>query len=136
MAMRTRHSFTAGILGGLVLLAGGVMAQVPSSRIPVAPPRWISNDVKPVYRYAISDGGTSVVLLRSDDTSVVTIEPESGEELLHLRGSRAPHALAVSPDGLRCMVTEFTGTIPRKRHGCTISSTDSSFGNGRKRPAS
>ncbi len=108
MAMRTRHSFTAGILGGLVLLAGGVMAQVPSSRIPVAPPRWISNDVKPVYRYAISDGGTSVVLLRSDDTSVVTIEPESGEERLHLRGSRAPHALAVSPDGLRCMVTEFT----------------------------
>jgi len=106
MAIRTRYSFTAVLLG--LLLAGGAAAQVLSSRIPVGPSRWISRDVKPVLRYAVSDIGTSVVLLRSDDTSVVTIEPESGEEMLHLRGSRAPYALAVSPDGLRCMVTEFT----------------------------
>lgn len=107
MAIRTRRHITTAVCG--LVLAGALSAQSGvSCTAPVAPPRWASTDTQPVQRYAVSDDGTVVLVLRSSDTSIVMLDSETGAETMRLRGSRAPYGFQVSPDGLRCMVTEFT----------------------------
>lgn len=103
MAIRTRHSL---MLAVVCLIAAGVVSA--QSTVPVAPVRWSSAGAEPVLRYVVSDEGTTIVVLKSSDTTIVTLDPVTGEERLRMRGSRSPYGLEVSRDGLRCMVTEFT----------------------------